>query len=96
MRPLKPSIVVQIHARQPTFDLFRSISETNSVLTHFYVISELAYVGVVQLIERLVANEEVVGLNPIAHSNARSSNGRTAAFEAVNDGSSPSLATMWG
>ena len=56
--------------------------------------------GCSSVVECLLAKEKVTGANPVtrsiygepAESIARSSNGRTAAFEAVNDGSIPSLA----
>jgi hypothetical protein len=46
---------------------------------------------VAQLVERLLAKEKVAGSNPVRRSNhiGGSSNGRTAAFEAVYHGSNP-------
>ncbi len=44
---------------------------------------------VVQLVERLVANEKVGGSSPLRRSDRGSSNGRTVAFGATNRGSNP-------
>ena len=69
--------------------------QCNSETWHQIIIL-LIICGCSSVVECLLAKEKVTGANPVTRSIARSSNGRIAAFEAVNDGSNPSLAARIG